>query len=163
MARRRRATDRPPLSEIVTKGNLDDRLDTVDARHAGHLLLASERWEAHRAVHDSVAESLRDYKRDANEWRATLTDLRTTFIPKGEYQAEHRSLESKLHAEITAEAGRTNALDARLDIIEKQIQTITDREVTTRGVLSSGRNVIVLAFTVMGGLIALAVYLNPRV
>jgi hypothetical protein len=161
-SRRRRATDFPPLSEIVTKGNLDDRLETVKTWMDDHEKLAAERWNSHRAVHDQVAESLRDYKKDANEWRATLTDLRTTFIPKAEYLAEHRGLEGKILALLATQESRISALDSRLDSVESSIQTINDREATTRGVLSSGRNVIALAFTVLGSLIALALYLNPH-
>jgi hypothetical protein len=172
MVKRRRATDHAPLSQIVTRDNLTDRLDSVAERTAGHWTLDDERWEAHKElaterwlahheVHIAVAESLRDYKRDANEWRQTLTDLRSTFMGRAEYLAEHKALEAKMHGEITANTSKMEALDSRLDIVERAIQSINDREVTTRGVLSNGRNLILLALAIMGGLISLALYLRP--
>ncbi len=172
MPKERRATDHLPLSQVVTRDNLSDRLDAVSERTAGHWTLDDERWEAHEKlaterwlahheVHTSVAESLRDYKRDANEWRATLSDLRTSFVSRAEYLAEHRALDAKLHGEISSIAAKLEALDTRVDAVERAIQSINDREVTTRGVLSNGRNLILLMLSIMGGLISLALYLRP--
>ncbi len=172
MPKQRRATDRGPLSQVVTRDNLADRLESVkertdghwtldDERWEAHKLLATERWIAHHEVHTSVAEALRDYKRDANEWRSTLTDLRGAFVARAEYVAEHRALDAKLHGEITANQARLEALDAKLDLVERAIQSINDREVTTRSVLSNGRNAILLALAIIGGVISAALYLKP--
>jgi hypothetical protein len=146
----RRATDHPPLSDVVTRGNLDDRLATVHQRLDDHTELAKERWEAHRAVHEAVAESLRDYKRDANEWRATLSDLRVTFIPKAEFQSEHRALEAKLHGEVATLTGIVNALDLRVDSNTSDIKDTRTEQVARRSVFSDSRNLIATAGLVFG-------------
>ena len=158
--RNRRITDHAPFTQIVSRGNLDDRLANVNDHVDGLQLLANERWDAHKSQHSELANSLRDYKVESNEWRATLSDLRITFIPKAEFQSEHRALEAKLSGLIQNNATLIATLDARLDSVERAIQSINDREVTTRSVLSSGRNLIVVAFTIIGGLIGLALYLR---
>jgi chromosome segregation ATPase len=160
---KRRATDHPPLSEIVTKGNLDDRLETVNTRFHDHQELATERWSAHREVHAVVAESLREYKKDANEWRSTLQDLRLTFIPKAEYLAEHRALEAKLHGEISNLVSKLDTLDTRVDLNSSNIQSINDQDKTTKNVLTNGRNAILLALSIIGGLIGLLIFLKAPV
>jgi hypothetical protein len=157
----RRATDHPPLSDVVTKGNLDDRLDTVNTRYDDHIILATERWTAHRDVHEVVAESLREYKRDANEWRQTLADLRSTFIPKAEYQAEHRALEAKLHGEtdslssilhgeIEKLASIVNALDIRIDSNTSDIKDARVESLGRRSVFTDTRSVLTVLGIVLG-------------
>ncbi len=150
MTRRRRATDRPPLSEVVSRGNLDDRLDIIRAKLQGTDQVAVERWRGHKSQHRELASNLREYKAQANEWRATLTDLRANFELKAEASAESKRLEALI-----------SGMDARLDLVERAIQSINDREVTTRSVLSSGRSIIVLGFIVLGGLVGLGLYLRP--
>jgi len=127
---------------MVTRGNLDDRLETVLTLLADLDKLETERWEGHRAVHEAVAESLRDYKRDANEWRATLADLRGTFLPKNEFQSEHRALDAKLHGEIQALAGKVDTLDTRLDGAVGDIKDTRTEQVARRSVFSDTRTVI---------------------
>jgi len=146
---------------MVTRGNLDDRLATVEQARTDHTELAAERWEAHRAVHDAVAESLRDYKRDANEWRATLSDLRSTFIPKAEFMSEHRALEAKLHGEIQALTGLVNALDVRIDTNTGDIKDTRTEQVARRGVFADTRN-IVAALALVFGVIASGLLLLDR-
>jgi hypothetical protein len=150
MTHRRRITDRLPLSAVVSPGNLDDRLDTINTRHADHEAFDNERWVAHREVHTVVAESLKEYKRDANEWRATLTDLRTTFMPKAEFASEHRALDAKLHGEIVTLAAKLDTLDARLDQAISEIKDARVEAGARRGVFSDTRNVISAAALVFG-------------
>jgi hypothetical protein len=150
----RRSTDHPPLANVVTRGNLDDRLDTVNQRMVDHQEMAVERWASHKAVHDAVAESLRDYKRDANEWRSTLSDLRLTFIPKAEFLSEHRALGAQLHGEIQAMAALVAALDTRIDVNTTDIKTIsTDRE-ARRSLFSDSRSVALFIIATIGILLA---------
>lgn len=149
MTQRRRVTDRFPLSDAVTKVNLDDRLAAADEKMHGHWRLDDERWISHKEMHSELGASLRDYKRESNEWRQTVSDLRTTFMAKAEVQSELRRLEALIAA-----------VDNRLDIIERAVQSINDTNVATRSLLSSGRNLIILAFTIIGGLIAVAVYFH---
>ncbi len=138
---------------MVTRGNLDDRLETVLALLADLDKLEVERWESHRAVHEAVAESLRDYKRDANEWRATLQDLRLTFIPKAEYLAEHRALEAKLHGEIQTLSGRVQTLDDKVDINAGEIKDTRTEQIARRSVFTDTRTLI----TALAGLAGLIV------
>jgi len=162
MARRRRATDRPPFSEMVTRGNLDDRLDTLlrmlDADHR----LDVERWHSHAAAHEVVADALREYKKDSNEWRQTLTDLRGTFIPKAEYMAEHRGLDAKLHGEVEKLAAFVATMDSRLDVLTSDLKDVHTEQTARRSVWSDGRNILItvsLAF----GIVASALLLIDRV
>jgi uncharacterized coiled-coil DUF342 family protein len=153
-------TDPAPFTERVSRGNLDDRLENVTGHVDGLQVLANERWEAHKDRHAELAQSLTEYKSEANEWRATLQDLRLTFIPKAEFQSEHRALEAQIRGLINNNSTLIAALDARMDSVERAIQSINDREITTRSILSSGRNLIILSFTIIGGLIGLALYLR---
>jgi hypothetical protein len=145
---------------MVTRGNLDDRLETVITLLADMDKLEAERWEAHRAVHEAVAESLRDYKRDANEWRATLSDLRTTFIPKAEFQSEHRALEAKLHGEIQALSGKYDTLDAKVDLAAGDIKDTRTEQIARRGVFADTRTLIGTAAVLIGLVISVLVILD---
>jgi hypothetical protein len=127
---------------LVTRGNLDDRLATIAQWRIDHEGLASERWMAHREVHTVVEQSLRDYKRDANEWRATLADLRGTFIPKAEFVAEHRALEAKLHGEIERLASILVTLDVRIDGNTADIKDIRVEATGRRSVFTDGRSLL---------------------
>jgi len=155
MTHRRRITDRLPLSSVVSPGNLDDRLDTINVRHHDHTVLDVERWIAHKEVHSAVAESLKDYKVEANEWRSTLQDLRLTFMPKNEFLSEHRALDAKLHGEIQALAGLVAALDIRVDANTSDIKTQNVDHDARRSLLSDSRSLALLIIAIAG--IALAV------
>ena len=151
-SKQRRSTDHPPLSNIVTKGNLDDRLDTVQMRIDGLVRLADERWIAHKEAHEAVEQSLRDYKRDANEWRATLADLRGTFLPKNEFSSEHRALDAKLHGEIQALAGIVATLDSRIDTNTGDLRTLNTEQQARRGLFSDTRSIITAIVAIIGGI-----------
>ncbi len=146
---------------MVTRGNLDDRLETVLTLLADLDKLEVERWEAHRAVHEAVAESLRDYKRDANEWRASLIDLRSTFIPKAEFMSEHRALDAKLHGEIQALAGTVATLDSRLDTAQGDIKDTRTEQIARRTVFSDTRSVLA-GVAALGGLIVTVLLILDR-
>ena len=146
---------------MVTRGNLDDRLEVVGTRIDGIQALTEERWDAHKVTHEVVAESLRDYKRDANEWRSTLSDLRLTFIPKAEFQSEHRALDAKLHGEIQALASLVSTLDTRIDANTADIKTAGTEQQARRSVFSDSRNILATAGIVFG-LIATALLLLDR-
>ncbi len=156
----RRATDHPPLSNVITRGNLDDRLDTVNTRFDDHIILATERWEAHRAVHEAVAESLREYKRDANEWRSSLIDLRSTFIPKAEYQAEHRALDAKLHGEVEKLASIVATLDTRVDTNTSDIKDARVETQGRRSVFSDTRSVLTTLGITVGVVVSVLLILD---
>ena len=150
MANNRRATDRPPLSDIVTKGNLDDRLEIRAQWARDHEKIAEERWSAHRHQHEAVAESLREYKTDANEWRRTLSDLRGTFIPKAEFLADHRTLEATLRGEIEKLSSKWDAMDVRLDGISSDLKDLRAEQLGRRSLFSDSRNVLTAAGVLFG-------------
>ncbi len=145
---------------MVTRGNLDDRLETVLALLADLDKLELERWEAHRQVHEAVAESLRDYKRDANEWRATLADLRSTFIPKAEFMSEHRALEAKLQGEILAVNTKFDQLDARVDIAQGDIKDTRTEQIARRSVFQDTRSVIAAVAAAAGLFVTILLILD---
>ncbi len=146
---------------MVTRGNLDDRLETVLALLSDLDKLELERWESHRQVHEAVAESLRDYKRDANEWRSTLQDLRLTFIPKAEYMANHSALEAKLHGEIQTLAGKVDQIDVTVDTARSDIKETRTEQLARRSVFSDTRSVVA-AFAAIAGLIVTLLLIIDR-
>lgn len=151
MPPRRRVTDRMP--DVVSRGNLDDRMAITDQRVSGLQDLANQRWDGHKTQHDDLARNLREYKAENNEWRGTVTDLRTDFLQKTEADSETRRLESLI-----------TGLDSRLDSIERAVQSINDRSVATRGVFSDTRNVLATAGIIFGAVAsALLIFnrLNP--
>ena len=158
--KRRRATDIPPFSEMVTRGNLDDRLDTIIKIIDAMDRVETERWNAHRAAHDVVAEALRDYKRDANEWRSTLSDLRGSFIPKAEFSSEHRALDAKLHGEIERTAGKVEALDTKVDANTSDIKDLHTEQSARRSVFSDSRNIVATIGILVGVLASILLLLD---
>ena len=127
---------------MVTRAGLDDRLETVLTLLSDLDKLELERWEAHRATHEVVAEALRDYKRDANEWRSTLADLRGTFIPKAEFMSEHRALDSKFHGELQAVLAKIDTLDSRLDVAQGDIKDTRTEQIARRSVFTDTRSLV---------------------
>ncbi len=141
------------MPDVVSRGNLDDRMAISDQRVSGLQELANERWNGHKVQHDDLARNLREYKSENNEWRGTLSDLRTDFLQKTEADSETRRLESLI-----------STLDTRLDNIERAVQSINDRSVATRGVFSDTRNVLGTAGIIFGAVAsALLIFnrLNP--
>lgn len=132
-------------------------VDSLSERMAGLTTLAMERWDSHHEKHKDLAQSLMEYKAAANEWRQTLADVRLTFLGRAEFVAEHKALVSTTEAAL-------DRLEARMTTLERAMQTITDRQqterLTTRTIFGDLRNVIVLGFTILGGLISLAIYLK---
>ncbi len=160
MTHRRRATDRLPLSDIVSTGNLNDRLDTVNGRIDGHINVENERWVGHKEQHADLARSLSEYKSDANEWRSTLSDLRITFIPKAEFQSEHRALEAKLLGEIASLTTKVETLDSRVDANTTDIKTGNTEQTARRGVFSDTRNVLATAGIIFGAVASVLLILD---
>ncbi len=157
----RRLTDRAPFSEIVSRGNLEDRLAAVNQKIDGLQVLANERWEAHNGRHEELAQSLRDYKSESNEWRATLSDLRLTFMPRSESESENKALEAQFTGLINTNSTLVSALDARLDTVERAVQTINDRQIATRSVFADSRNVLATAGIIFGA-VASAILIFDR-
>ncbi len=150
------------MSDMVTRSNLDDRFETIITLLTQGERLEVERWFAHKQAHDVVAESLRDYKRDANEWRSSLIDLRATFLPKNEFLSEHRALEAKLRGEILGLAGKLETLDSRLDAAQGDIKDTRTEQIARRTVFSDTRSVLA-GVAALGGLIVTVLLILDRV
>lgn len=56
-------------------------------QHAGEKELSKQKWDSHADQHEQLARSLADYKRDSNEWRGSLADLRANFATRIELEA----------------------------------------------------------------------------
>jgi hypothetical protein len=155
----RRLTDHPPLSDAATRRELDDRFHSVSERMDGHWRLEDERWVNHAEKHNDLAQQLSEYKTAANEWRATLADFRGAAVTRPEYLAEHKALDSKMSGGLQGLDARIDALDLRQDALASLIQKLNDRDDTTRAVLNSGRNLIVVAIALVGAVLGLLTYI----
>src|SRR6188472_3660163 len=63
----------------------DERWDAHTEKHQSEKELEGEKWSAHRAEHKAIAANLDAYKTEANEWRGTVTDLRSNFVTRAEH------------------------------------------------------------------------------
>ena len=90
----------------------------IEERITGHWALDDERWRGHAESHKELASNLTNYKSDANEWRATLSDLRGNFLTKSEFDAEHRALRADLTGEIKALDSTVNSNRDRISALE---------------------------------------------
>ena len=120
-----------------------------DERIASAKALAEEHWLAHDFVHQELARSLSEYKREANEWRATISDLRGAFVLKTEYEAKHDGLRAELFAEVKPIEQRLGA------VVEWQLA----RDARERGVtstLTAQRAVILVVGSIIGTVLALS-------
>ena len=129
-------------------------LDSVIAeRVESNRRIADERWRSHEAFHVDLAKALYEYKRSANEWRATLNDFRSTGVSRDEYTAEHKLLEARLCGDI-------GKLATRLDALEHSFRSAADRDKAIRDSLNAARNTIVLGLAIIAGLIGFEVWLR---
>jgi hypothetical protein len=151
--------------------------DTVVSDHilaeklGAFIKLEAERWRAHKHAHESLAQSLAEYKSAANEWRSTLNDIRLAGVTRPEYIAEHKALEARVTAlmdrmEANDQAGEAKgeavhrALEQRINTTDNALSTAaTERQATYR-LFGQARNLILVIFTVMAGIIGLLVYLR---
>lgn len=147
---------------VVTRANLHDRLEKNASEHLRIMEVSEERWAAHKASHEVIEQSLRDYKVDANEWRATLNDLRMSFLPKNEFLSEHRALDAKMHGEVVALASKVEALDVRVDQNTAEIKTTTTEQMARRSVFTDSRNVVAM-IALLFGIVASALLLLDRI
>ena len=134
------------MGGVTHRTIVDERLDSLRQ-------LTDERWTTHHESHEQLARALAEYKSSANEWRATLSDVRTGSLSRTEHNAEYKVLRTELEALI-------RTLELRVAIVERLAQTASDREKTARDLFASIRSIIVVGFMVMGGLITLFLFLE---
>ncbi len=104
--------------------------------------LTEERWGNHKDKHADLAAALAEYKVEANEWRNTLNDLRSTFVTDAEWKAEHR------------------ALLIRMEVTERALLTMQNEAITTRGLFANGRNLLLLIVAMVGVSVTVIAYFN---
>jgi hypothetical protein len=66
--------------------------------HGSEKQLGDQKWDAHAEQHASIAHNLTEYKAQSNEWRGALSDLRSNFLSRIEYDAAHKSLEATVES-----------------------------------------------------------------
>lgn len=130
-------------------GIFDAQLALRDERIAGQKALEVEHWTSHDRVHIELARSLAEYKRESNEWRATIADLRGAFLLKTEFQAKHDGLRAELFAEV-------RPLEARLATAESWQIARDGRERGVTTTLTSQRSVLLVVGSIIGTVFALA-------
>jgi len=142
---RRKNLDRCEAAHDVFESELALR----DERIASQKAIAAEHWLAHDNVHIELARSLSDYKRESNEWRASLADLRNTFLAKSEFSAQHNALRSELLGEI-------KPLEEKLGTA-REWQTARDaRERGVTQTLTTQRAILLIVGSIVGTMFAIA-------
>jgi hypothetical protein len=127
----------------------DAKLGILDERMSGHWTLDDERWRSHDRTHVELARNLVDYKRESNEWRGTVSDIRSSFLLKSEYMANHDGLRSELLAE-------TKPISARLAVVETWQLARDARERGVTSTLSAQRGVLLVVGSIIGTILGVA-------
>ena len=142
---RRKNLDRCEEAHATIEAELALRDERISSQKA----IDREHWLAHDGVHQELARSLIEYKRESNEWRATVSDLRGTFQTKAEYQAKHDGLRAELLAEVKPTESALAALK------EWQLQ----RDARERGVtstLTAQRAIVLIVGSILGTILTVA-------
>lgn len=128
--------------------------------------LSDERWHNHDRMHIDLAVNLKEYKETSNAWRASLLDLRGTFLPRAEYEAEHRATQADFGAsvkEVTlASAATAAATESRISLLEDFVKTSKVRDETARSFFSNGRNIALFVVAVISTILATLSVLDSR-
>lgn len=125
----------------------DAKFNVLAERMAGHFVFDDERWRAHDRTHTELARNLTDYKRDSNEWRSSLSDLRATFQSKSEFEAKHDALGASLAAEV-------KPIESRLATVETWQLARDARERGVTSTLTAQRAVLLVVGSVIGTILA---------
>ncbi len=114
----------PPRLGVLPMGPRKDGEDISFKEHFEEKLtsienLESERWRAHREVHemgqlalDAAVRALDVRLESMNEFRAQISQERSNFLPQQVYDTEHRALENKIDV-------KTEANEKRISVMEK--------------------------------------------
>lgn len=140
---RRKNLDRCDAAHEVIYAQLELR----DERIAGQKALELEHWTSHDRVHIELARSLSEYKRESNEWRATISDLRAAFVLKTEYQAKHDGLRAELFAEV-------KPTEARIANVETWQLARDARERGVTSTLTAQRAIFLIVGSIIGTILA---------
>lgn len=100
-----------------------ERWDAHREQHRGEKELAEQKWDSHREQHASIARNLTEYKAQSNEWRGSLSDLRSSFVTRAEIDG------------LLGKAEGTHvAMNTRMDALEKIIDRAEGSLNTWRGI-----------------------------
>lgn len=133
-----------------------ERRDSHDERHQLEHQIRDERWTAHQREHESMAHNLSEYKAQANEWRQSLIDLRSTFVSKGE-----------LEGLVAKSEGTHDSLDSKIEALDKRLDTEREerrdqqnlRTGLSRGI-STGTAIVVGAIGLVGTILGVVVVIS---
>lgn len=131
------------------RATIEAELALRDERIGSQKALSIERWVAHDFVHQELARSLTEYKREANEWRATIADLRGSFVLKTEYAAKHDGLRAELFSEI-------KPIETRLTSVETWQLARDSRERGVTSTLTAQRAVVLVVGAILGTILTVA-------
>lgn len=142
---RRKNLDRCDEAHKVIAAQLELR----DERIAGQKALELEHWTSHDHVHIELARSLSEYKRESNEWRATISDLRAAFVLKTEYGAKHDGLRAELFAEV-------KPIESKLETVSAWQLARDSRERGVTSTLTAQRTILIVVGSILGTILAVA-------
>jgi hypothetical protein len=120
--------------------------------HAGERELEDQKWKGHDEQHASIARNLAEYKTNANEWRTSLSDLRSTFTTRAESAARDTHIDS-------IEASLDRRFEDLRVLIAAEREERRDQQNLRAGersgvfdTLGSGRNVLLLFVSLLVGI-----------
>ncbi len=132
---------------------LDAELALRDERITAQRDIQDERWRAHGDAHGELARCLSDYKKESNEWRGTVSDLRAAFVLKTEYGAKHEGLRVEIAAEL-------KSIETRLGTVETWQLARDSRERGVTSTLTAQRAILLVVGSIIGTVVALGTLVN---
>jgi hypothetical protein len=131
-----------------------ERWEAHGEKHLGEKELADQKWEAHGAEHNSIAHNLTEYKAQSNEWRGSLSDLRSTYTPL----ASHEAFEKEMR---TALEGVNRRIDTEREERRDQQTLRTGQQEGISRTTAIAVSVLGVIGTILGGLAVLLNILKP--
>jgi hypothetical protein len=127
---------------VIHAGDHDRQHTQHEKDHNADDMAVERAMVAHAREHSIMDEALRAYKVEANEWRATLGDLRSQFVTAAEWNAEHRSLMTRVES-------------------MERLQVASQAESKgTSDVLGGMRNIILLMVAIVGVSLTILAFVN---
>lgn len=99
-----------------TVETLAEQIRGLEALMAERDRRMEERFTSQEQALRVATNALADYKTSANEWRATLNDVRQLTLSRAEYDAKHQALIDKMDARDQARED----LSGRVALLESQ-------------------------------------------
>lgn len=133
-------------------------------KHDGEKELSEQKWKAHVEQHASIARNLAEYKIQSNEWRASLSDMRTTFVSNteaksllGQAEGTHVGLLTKIESVDADLQHRFDELTKRLDTEREERRDQYNLRIGVQKGMSQTTAILVGVIGVVGSLLAILV------